>query len=107
MPITRTKSVGTKLTEDEYAALEARANGQPLSAFTREVLLKATRQLTEPELLFVEVLALRTILVNVLLEIANGSVLSKDDMGELIAQADQDRFHWAKERLAEAQRRVA
>ena len=107
MPVLRTKSVGTKLTEDEYAALEALANGRRLSEFARELLLKATRQPTDAELVLAELSALRTILVNVLLEIANGRVQSKDDMRELIEQADHDRFQWAKERLAETQRRLA
>ena len=107
MPALRTKSVGTKLTEDEYTALETRANGRRLSAFARELLLTSARQPTDAALLLAELSALRTILVNVLLEIANGRVLSADGMRELIQDADHDRFHWAKERLVEAQRRSA
>lgn len=104
MPVRRTKSVGTKLTEDEYAALEARADGQRLSEFARELLLKAPRRPTGEEIVHAELLALRTILVNVLLAIASGRVLSADKMRELIEEADQDRFQWAKERLAQTQR---
>jgi hypothetical protein len=88
MPVLRTKSVGTKLTEDEYAALEALADGRRLSEFARELLLKATRQPTDAELVLAELSALRTILVNVLLDIANGRVLSENDMWELIQRAD-------------------
>ena len=76
-------------------------------AQARELLLKATRQPTDAELVLAELSALRTILVNVLLHVANGRVQSEDDLRELIEQADHDRFHWAKERLAEAQRRLA
>lgn len=107
MPDLRTKSVGTKLTEDEYAALEARADGRRLSEFAREILLTATRQQIDAELVLAELFAVRTILVNVLFAIASGKVPSKDDMQELIDQADQDKFEQAKACLAEARRREA
>jgi hypothetical protein len=102
MGVLRTKSVGTKLTDDEYAALGALAEGQSMSEFAREVLLRAARQPTEAELVLAELLALRTVLANVLFAIANGRVLSEDDMRELIDRADQDKFQRAKERLASA-----
>jgi hypothetical protein len=105
MPDLRTKSVGTKLTEDEYAALDARADGQRLSEFVREILLTAIRQSTDAELVLAELLAVRTILVNVLFALANGRVLSEEDMRELIDHADQDKRERAKACLAEALRR--
>jgi hypothetical protein len=103
----RTKSVSTKLTEDEYAALEALAGGRSLSEFAREILLEAARRKAQDEILLAEVLALRTILLNWHFAVANGDTPSEDDMRQLIEQADQDRFQWAQERLIEFKRRQA
>jgi hypothetical protein len=101
----RTKSLGTKLTEDEYARLEALAGGQSLSEWTRDILLKAAARQAVEELFLAEVLALRTILLNFHYAAANGEMPSADDMQQLIDQADHDKFQRAKERLSEAQRR--
>jgi mobilization protein NikA len=104
----RTKSVSTKLTEDEYAALEALAGGRSLSEFARDILLNhkaAVQQPIEEELVLAEVLALRTILLNWHFAIANGDTPSADEMRQLIEQADQDKYQRAKDRLVEARRR--
>ena len=39
----RTKSIGTKVTDEEYARLEALAGEQTISEWVRAVLLKAAR----------------------------------------------------------------
>lgn len=64
----RTKSVGTKVSEEEFAMLEARAQaaGRTLSEWVRDVLLAVPT--TEGELIgevaLGELLALRTLLLN-------------------------------------------
>ena len=41
MPTPRSKSISTKVTEDEYAQFEVLAGDQTISEWVREVLLKA------------------------------------------------------------------
>ena len=62
MSVPRTKSVGTKVTADEYARLEALAGARSLGEWIREVLLRAARPDPAVQLL-AELLALRTILL--------------------------------------------
>jgi hypothetical protein len=57
------------------------------------------------ELVLTELLALRTILLNLHFVVANGEIPSEDDMRWLIEQADQDKFQRAKEHIEEARRR--
>jgi hypothetical protein len=99
MSVLRTKSVGTKVTADEYVRLEALAGTQSLSEWTREVLLKAAAPDPAVQLL-AEVLALRTILLNLHFTISSGRALSVEDMQHLIERADQDKIARAQERLA-------
>jgi hypothetical protein len=109
MPVLRTKSVGTKLTQDEYARIEALAGGQRLSEWVREILLKAVaRQAQEQiqeEVLLAEVLALRTILLNLHYAVVTGETPTTDDVQALIERADQDKIQRAKERLWSASER--
>jgi hypothetical protein len=99
MSVLRTKSVGTKVTADEYAKLEVLAGTQSLSEWTRDVLLKAAAP--DPAIqLLAELLALRTILLNVHFTISSGGALSVEQMQLLIERADQDKIGRAHERLA-------
>src|SRR5580658_7017401 len=75
----RTRSVGTKISDEEYARLEASAaeSGLTVGEWCREVLLKASGQpapLATPteETLLSELLALRTILLNLFYDVASG-----------------------------------
>jgi predicted nucleic acid-binding Zn ribbon protein len=102
MSIPRTKGLSTKLTEDEYAELEGAAGEQTLSEWTREVLLKAARRQTEESVVVAEVLALRTILLNLQYAQSLGEDITAVRMQQLIDRADRDRFARAAERLAEA-----
>ena len=108
-PSLRTRSVGARLTPAEYASLErqAEASGQSLSEWCREVMLASvngqapkTRQSgTEVQAIMAEVVALRTILLNVLYKQANGETLSAEEMQRLIERADADKLKKAAERL--------
>jgi hypothetical protein len=90
----RTRSVGTKLTEEEYARLEAAAarSGRTVGEWCREELLHAASAAGEngngsataaapaspaEETLLAEVLALRTILLNLFRLTKNSSPLPK------------------------------
>ena len=109
-PSLRTKSIGTKVTEEEYARLErtAQAGGKTLGEWCREVMLASANapvpkgQLfdgSEAHVLMAEFAALRTILLNVLFKQANGETLTAEQMQTLIDRADADKLKKAAERL--------
>jgi hypothetical protein len=100
MPSLRTKSVSTKVTDEEYAQMEGFAGEQTISEWARDVLLKAVKPNVGEQVVLAEVVALRTILLNALYKLGQKEELSAEEMQELIERADRERFHRAKERLA-------
>ena len=104
MPDLRVRTVGTRVCEEEYQALEklASARGQTLSEWTRQIVLAqlnpAIASSTE-ETVIAEVLALRTILLNALFRIAQGEKLTADEMQKLIERADAGKGQKAREKL--------
>ena len=101
----RTKSIGTKVTDDEYATLERLAVGQTLSEWVREVLLAAATPRPADQVLLAEFLALRTIVLNLHFAAATGETPTADAMKRLIERADEDKIRKAKERLSSASAR--
>ncbi len=102
----RTRSVGTKLSEEEYARLEALASGRGLTVgeWVREVVLKAGEPQpasAAEQTLLSEVLALRAILINTVYDLASGDGMTPERMKELIAKADAGKLDKALERLKE------
>jgi len=102
VPALRTKSVSTKVTDEEYAQFEALAGEQTISEWARDVLLKATKPNAGEQTVLAEVLALRTILLNIHFAISQGQTLTAEDMQQLIERADQNKLSKARQRLAEA-----
>ena len=102
MPSFRTKSISTKVTDEEYAQFEALAGEQTISEWAREVLLKATKSNAGEQTMLAEVLALRTILLNVHFAVSQGQTLTAEEMRQLIERADQDKLSKARQGLAEA-----
>jgi hypothetical protein len=100
MPSLRTKSISTKVTDEEYAQMEALAGGQTISEWARDVLLGAAKSNATEHTILAEVLALRTILLNALYKLSQGEALSAEEMQRLIERADQDKLRKAQERLA-------
>lgn len=100
----RTKSIGTKVTDEEYARFEALAGEQTISEWARAVLLKAAAPAAEPVLL-AELLALRTILLNLHFAVCSGEPVTAESMRRLIDRADQDKLQHAYARLASADAR--
>src|SRR5207245_588228 len=88
MPSLRTKSISTKVTDEEYAQFEALADGQTISEWARDVLLKATNPNAGEQTILAEVLALRTILLNLHFAVSQGQALTAEDMRQLIERAD-------------------
>ena len=98
----RTKSVGTKVSEAEFAMLEKRAHstGLTLSEWTRDVLLAAP---TEPtahvdEVILAELLAFRSLFLNLQFRADKGP-LDTDELRSLIERADGTKIERARERL--------
>jgi hypothetical protein len=100
----RTKSVGTKVTEVEYALLGvcASEHGLSISEWCRNVLLEKSRgnRPSESEkVTLAEILALRTILLNLHFAVARAETITADAMQEIIERADRDKARKATERL--------
>jgi hypothetical protein len=102
MPSLRTKSISTKVTDEEYAQFEVLADGQTISEWARDVLLKATKPNAGEQTVLAEVLALRTILLNLHFAVSQGQTLTAEEMQQLIERADQNKLSKARQRLAEA-----
>ncbi|MGC9200268.1 MAG: plasmid mobilization protein [Acidobacteriaceae bacterium] len=117
-PPLRTKSVGTKVSEAEFAALEARAqaSGRTLSEWVRDVLLSAPgtgrpgnegtggEAMGAPdnwagEVVLAEVLALRTLFLN-LRPLPDHDLPSAGEVRAEIARVDATKMQRARERLA-------
>jgi hypothetical protein len=100
----RGRSLGTRLSEAEYAQCEKSAarRGQTLSEWCRQVLLDAATgpaQAPEAEVILSEILALRKIVINLLYGEKTGEPLSEERMRELIEAADSEKLAKAIERL--------
>jgi hypothetical protein len=94
------------VTEAEYARLEslAEASGVNMSEWMRGRLLgrDGTDRDEDTATVLGEVLALRTILINLLFSVSNGKPVTPEAMQELIARADGDKARRAMERLTAA-----
>jgi len=116
-PPLRTKTLGTKVSEEEFARLETRARerGLTLSEWCRETLLGSVNSheeksvnlswtgcVTGQQALMAELVALRAILLNVLFKQAKGEPLTAEEMQRLIDRADSDKLKKARERLDQA-----
>ena len=109
-PPLRTKSLGTKVSEGEYARLEALASarGQSISELIRSVLLEEIaspnghRDTVAEQTLLAEVVGLRTILLNLFFKLANGERITAEEMRAVIERADADKLKKAQARLEQA-----
>lgn len=99
----RTKSIGTKVTAEEYARIQTLAGDQPVSEWVRAALLRVAdeAQVTDSVVL-AELLALRAILLNLHNSVCNGAPVTTETMQRLIERADQEKLQQAHARLAAA-----
>ena len=100
----RVRCVSTKLTEADYATCLQRAGSRSLGEWAREVLVEATMQRPIEELLLAEVLALRTIVINLQFAVATQGAPTPEQMQGLVERADRDKVQRAIDRLAAASR---
>ena len=101
----RTKSIGTKVTPEEYARIQALAGEQPVSEWVRAALLRATDASLTDSIVLAELLALRTILLNLHFHLGSGTPVAPETMQRLIECADHDKYQQAEARLTAANRR--
>jgi hypothetical protein len=102
--------VSTKVSEAEFAMLEerARANGLTLSEWVRDVLLSAPVDggPESGEVVLAELLALRSLFLNLQFRAAGQAPVTEADMRGLIERADGVKMQRARERLAEVRAKV-
>ena len=108
-PSLSTRSIGTKVSEEEYAKMERAAQmaAKTLGEWCREVMLtsangqpaKATRTADEFNVLMAEVVATRGDPAQRALQASDGEPLTAEDIQRLIDRADSDKLREARERL--------
>ena len=106
MGVSRTRSAGAKVTDEEYAQLEAlaQARGLTLGEWCREVLLQqlAPSAASLPEkAILTEVLGLRMIVINLLRALGSGEPLTAEKTQTVIDWADREKVTTAVECLKE------
>ena len=74
----RTKSIGTKVTPEEYARIQTLAGEQPVSEWVRAALMKAADPPATDAAVLADVLALRTILLNPHFHLCSGAAVTAE-----------------------------
>jgi hypothetical protein len=95
----RTRSISTKVTSEEFAQFSALAGSRTMSEWAHDALLAAGAS-PEAAAILAELIALRTILLNMHYAVSTGKTLTPDAMQQVIARADEDKLRKAHERLA-------
>jgi hypothetical protein len=98
----RTRGISTKLTDEEYRAVESAAGAATIGEWLREVALHAARAPAEGPTILAELLALRTLVLNLLYRMSAGQRITDEEMQQLIDRADADKRRRASECLASA-----
>ena len=100
----RSRSVATRFTRAEESLLlqTARANGKNLREWTREILLSAAsgNAPAEADPLFIEVQALRLLLVNTLEPLLRGETMTPEQFKEMLRYVKTNKQRAAQEMLA-------
>ena len=97
----RSKQLNTRLTAEEYAAVERAAGGDPLSECARTVLVSGAKtSRPDASVVLAEILALRSLTLNLLYRIGSGQPITAEDMQRLIDRADAEKGAKAAARLA-------
>jgi hypothetical protein len=116
-PTQRTRTISTKLSDEEYARVSAAAGNDSVSEWVRDTVLealdggtKAAAPVAAPtsapiaakdvEALMAELLAFRSLMLTLLFRVANGGQITEAELRKLIERADQDKRKKAIERLS-------
>jgi predicted DNA-binding protein len=94
-PPLRTKSIGFKVSEEEYARLEtaAQASGRTLGEWCREAILRGGSASEDPAL--AEIIGVRLLLVNVLGPVAAGEKVTPEKFNQLLDQISETKHQLA------------
>jgi hypothetical protein len=100
----RRRAIGitTKVTAEEYAKLKPLAKDRTVSEWARETLLAAAAPRLVDTVMVGDLIAIRTLLLNLSVCISHGERLTDATMQRLITEADRDRDRRAHERLTRA-----
>jgi hypothetical protein len=100
--IVRTVTVGGKFTREEYQALSQRAsvNGQLLSEWARDVLLREIKSARWEFDLTCEVVGLQLLLMNVLAPLARGEKISAEQFQSIAKSVQSTKAKAAEEMLS-------
>ncbi len=97
---TRSTSIGTKLTEAEFAQVEAasKADGKAMGEWLRDAALAAIRAETSRDnhdIVLAELIGVRLLLVNMLRSIATGQTVSPDAFDKLLDEIANVKYQLA------------
>ena len=105
-PLVRSKSVGTKVSELQFAHLQQHATAQSLtlSEWARGVLLSASESNADSALtvILAELIATRTVLINLNFAIASSEPITAESLRSLLAKADSSKMQRAQLLLSAA-----
>src|SRR5271156_532805 len=104
-PPLRTKSIGFKVSEEEYAQLEtaAQADGRTLGEWCREAILRVGSASDDPAL--AEIVGVRLLLVNVLRPLAAGEKLAPEAFDKMLDQISEVKHELAAKLQQQAARK--
>lgn len=100
--VLRNKSIGTKVSDEEYAQLEklAEARGLTLSEWLRELVLAELIAHPAEQIILAEVLALRMLYLNTVQILGQKGELTTEQLRKLIEKVDGEKQRKAQERLS-------
>jgi hypothetical protein len=96
-PPLRRKSIGFKVSEEEYAQLEtaARTSGRTLGEWCREVVLASASDAERRDPALAEIVGMRLLLVNVLGPVAAGEKVTAERFNQLLDQIGEAKHELA------------
>ncbi len=103
-PPLRRKSIGFKVSEEEYAQLEAAAqtSGRTLGEWCREVVLASASDAERRDPALAEILGVRLLLVNVLGPVAAGEKVTPERFNQLLEQISETKHQLAAQLQGQA-----
>jgi len=106
-PPLRRKSIGFKVSEEEYAQLEtaAQTSGRTLGEWCREVVLASASDVERRDPALAEIVGVRLLLVNVLGPLAAGEKMTPEGFNQLLDQIGEAKHQLAAKLQQQATRK--
>jgi hypothetical protein len=106
----RTRSAGTKVTEEEYAQIEkrAQAKGRNVGEWCREVILAEAERTETPsaETILAEIMALRMVFLSTVQVFGQKGALPIEQLRQFLERADREKFRKVFERVQQQVERL-